>query len=332
MAAVSQRPRKSNVPQENASSLSQDLALAHLIGEIKNLGSPFAPEEPPQDPEDIADLADPALPEDPTLEAIQAAITIDQEECIREARESLLNTLRERERAHFENFLNQLKRSLNEALRKNLSKAFPGFIESLLEKIDNGEVPKLSREDFFAAYLKHKEAFHQVRRTDGSNMDQMALFDFVDRAILEEDRGLFHKVKYRVSNGPMPILLSAYHVFGSMLPIASDEEFFQYIESYIDIILDAMLPTIEGAVFILLLDVTSSSCGCCGSTKIKLTRQEREQLISGAKDLLKGICKKFLNEDIVEGVAGIADVLISGITRGNSNVRSDTSVPVFEQD
>jgi hypothetical protein len=332
--AIHRRRRFSSLTPDSPIILKNFSLPAHLkiitpSCEIEEHSDVFLPLQP---------LSNPENPEDP--QDLPKELVLIEAEAEKQPQDAFLHDLQEKRCKDLKRFLYRLKLNVNNALMQNLMKAFPSFAGKLIEKIEDNKMAKFSRQEFFAAYMELEETYRHVRRADYPEMEQMALYNFIHTAIVDKEKGLFLRVKCRVLNEIMPMALLAYHVFDDMVVIVSDEQFIQYFENHIYDILYAILPQVTGAVFSFLLDViTSSSCsGCCGLSKMNLTREEREQLISGAKNLLKGICKKFLNEDIVEGVAGIADVLISGMTRGNSDIRSDTSglpsneVPVFYRD
>ncbi|MDR2377455.1 MAG: hypothetical protein LBD54_01730 [Puniceicoccales bacterium] len=168
--------------------------------------------------------------------------------------------------------------------------------------------------------------------------EQMALYTYAD-ATLASDDGWFNKIKRDV----LDIMLPHIEIYNALMQLCSpadvieEEHFLSYLEAYLDPIFDALLPKITNAIFSLVSDAIQSP-GCTLFGKSKLSYRERVQLASSAADALKGIFKKILNEDIVEGIAGVASVLIPHIIGEPSGKAAESpntgrlSIPSFRED
>ncbi|MDR3143591.1 MAG: hypothetical protein LBT57_01940 [Puniceicoccales bacterium] len=236
-------------------------------------------------------------------------------------------------------FCDRLKPNLIRITQQCMLNGFSGLIDVIVNKIENeGGLKELSRGEFLLAHLKHEETFAYVRRMDRPENEQMALYTYAD-AVLASDDGWFNKIKRDVLDAMMPYV----EIYNALVQLCSptdrieETHFLAYLEAYLDPIFDTLLPKITNAVFSLVSD-TLHPQGCTLFGKSKLSYSERVQLASGAVDVLKGIFKKILNEDIVEGISGIVGVLIPRMM--NEPVRraaepSDTGhipVPSFRED
>jgi hypothetical protein len=230
---------------------------------------------------------------------------------------------------YLKTFLEELEPIINASLKQQLSIAFSGFVETLVQKIEDKGIKDLSHQEFLTAHLKHEATFCYLGRADRSKRDQMALYTYADAAVAADD-GLFNRVKRNVLD-EVYMLIGLYNSLVKQLSsdyIVDEREFLQYIEHHINAVLDTMLPRVAGAVFTLLSELISEPCcGCLSNTK--LSYDERVQLASSARCLLKGVLKKLLDKDIVEGVSGCIDVFLPekslpGRTR-------PSSIPVFKE-
>jgi hypothetical protein len=221
-------------------------------------------------------------------------------------------------------FFKELEPIINANLKQQLSNAFAGFVEALVKKIENEGIKDLSHLEFLKAHLKHEATFRYLRRSDRSEREQMALYTYADAAVAGND-GLFNKVKRNVLD-EIYLLVGLYNALIEQISpddLIEEEKFLQYMDNYVGSILDMMLSQVTGAAFSLLSElIPEPCCGCLAKTK--LSYNERVQLASSAECLLKSVLKKFLDKDIVEGVAGCVDVFLSG-------KNEPSSIPVFKE-
>ncbi|MDR0444934.1 MAG: hypothetical protein LBG98_01435 [Puniceicoccales bacterium] len=230
---------------------------------------------------------------------------------------------------YLKTFLEELEPIINANLKQQLSIAFAGFVEALVQKIEVEGIRDLSHQEFLMAHLKHEATFCYLRRADRSEREQMALYTYTDAAVAADD-GLFNKVKRNVLD-EVYMLIGLYNALvGRISPhdLIDEREFLQYVEFHINTVLDTMLSHVTGAVFSLLSELISEPCCGCLS-KTKLSYNERVQLASSTGRLLKGVLKKFLDKDIVEGVSECIDVFLPGKTLPGKNKPS--SIPMFKE-
>ncbi|MDR0728184.1 MAG: hypothetical protein LBF21_01020 [Puniceicoccales bacterium] len=236
-------------------------------------------------------------------------------------------------------FWDRLKPVLIQTTQQCMINGFSGLIDVIVNKIESeGGLKELSRGEFLIAHLKHEETFAYVRRMDQPASEQMALYTYAD-ATLASDDGWFNKIKRDVLGAMLPHveIYNALMQLCSPADVIEEEHFLSYLEAYLDPVFDALLPKITNAVFSLVSDAIHSP-GCTLFGKSKLSYNERVQLASSAVNVLKGIFKKILNEDIVEGISGMASVLIPRML-GESSERAAGSpstgrlpIPSFRED
>jgi hypothetical protein len=233
-----------------------------------------------------------------------------------------------------ETFLNRLEPIVDNTLRQQLSLALGSFIEAIVGMIEKDGIKAFSHQEFLAAHIKYNETFRYVRRGDRTERQQIALYTYMDSALASDD-GLFNKVKRNVLDA-MCIHTDIYNgLMGVISPdeVLDEEKFLQYLEEYIDNILNVLLPKINNASFALISDLMAESTCCCCSM---LSHKDWMQLASAAGTMLKGVLKKILNEDIVEGAAGLVKMIpkMCGIDFHDEDADGDTglSIPIFNED
>jgi hypothetical protein len=244
-------------------------------------------------------------------------------------------------------FLNQLEPFIKNVLNQQLAAAFDGFVPTIMEAIRENRVKNLSDEEFIAAHLKFGNTFRNVRRGDRSNRQQLSIYVYVNEALTE----LFNKVKCNVLT-VMRMQVTIYDglmeaLMGTMFPdevhaleqvLALDEEkFLQCCERYIDDIVEVLHSKTASASFALVSDDMFET-GCCS----RLSHKDRMKLALAAGTILKGVLKKVLNEDVVEGAWGLIKMVpkMCGVdlpdedanANGGGGGGTGFSIPIFDGD
>ncbi|MDR2419765.1 MAG: hypothetical protein LBD40_00345 [Puniceicoccales bacterium] len=252
------------------------------------------------------------------------------------------------ESIYLETFLNRLEPFIKSILNQQLSAAFDGFIQAITEVIRENGIKVLSDDEFIAAHLKYEKMFLEVRRADRSNRQQMAVYTYVSDTLAklfnEVKRNVLVVMRMQVSvyNGLIEVMMETMlpdegYILGQV-PELDEVKFLQCCGRYIDDIFEILLRKTTNASFALVSDgIWETGCGCCA----RLSRKDRRQLALAVGTMLKGVLKKFLNEDIVEGASAIIGMIpkMCGVdlSDGDANGGAGSSIlnpriPVFDGD